>query len=141
MQPLQAAAPASTRFVLVSATLPDHTFAALREAFPGLTPAFGPGLHRVAAGVTEELVDCSGGDEVSLESGVARKLEALSAALARHRAARAVVFCNKIEACRAVENHLRRRHGGGDASGGAARVEVCVCVCGDCVLCTRSSLF
>lgn len=50
MAPLQEAAPPSTRFVLVSATLPDHTFATLREAFPGLAPAFGPGLHRVSAG-------------------------------------------------------------------------------------------
>ncbi|GBF95962.1 DEAD-box ATP-dependent RNA helicase [Raphidocelis subcapitata] len=113
VEPLQAAAPMTTRFVLVSATLPAHTFQSLREAFPGVTPAFGPGLHRVAAGVTEELVDCSGGDEISLETGVQRKLEALTDALERHRARRAIVFCNKLEACRAVENYLRRSHGAG----------------------------
>jgi hypothetical protein len=50
VQPLQAAAPPSTRFVLVSATLPQHTFEALKGLFPGLVPAFGPGLHRVSAG-------------------------------------------------------------------------------------------
>lgn len=33
------------------------------------------------SGLVEELVDCSGGDEVSLESGVARKLQALHASL------------------------------------------------------------
>jgi hypothetical protein len=38
-------------------------------------------------------------------------LQALSASLERHQAQRVVVFCNKIEACRAVENHLRRHHG------------------------------
>ncbi|KAI8469617.1 MAG: P-loop containing nucleoside triphosphate hydrolase protein [Monoraphidium minutum] len=130
VEPLQAAAPTPTRFVLVSATLPQHTFEKLREVFPGMEPAFGPGLHRVSAGVVEELVDCSGGDEVSLESGVARKLKALSACLERHGAQRAVVFCNKIEACRAVENHLRRHHRpaaapaqpwGGSGEGGAWR--------------------
>ncbi|KIZ01662.1 DEAD-box ATP-dependent RNA helicase 50 [Monoraphidium neglectum] len=50
VEPLQSAAPSSTRFVLVSATLPQHTFEKLREVFPGLEPAFGPGLHRVSAG-------------------------------------------------------------------------------------------
>jgi ATP-dependent RNA helicase DDX18/HAS1 len=33
----------------------------------------------------EELIDCSGGDEISLETGTARKLEALMAALDRNR--------------------------------------------------------
>jgi hypothetical protein len=33
----------------------------------------------------EELVDCSGGEEVSLESGTQRKLEALQEALNRVR--------------------------------------------------------
>lgn len=37
------------------------------------------------AGVVEELIDCSGGDEISLETGTARKLEALMAALNRNR--------------------------------------------------------
>ena len=37
--------------------------------------------------------------------------QALSSALDRHRAQRVIIFCNKIEACRAVENHLNRRHG------------------------------
>ena len=56
----------------------------------------------------EELIDCSGGEEVSLESGNARKLQALDGSLRQHGAARALVFCNKIENCRTVENHLRR---------------------------------
>lgn len=59
-------------------------------------------------GLTEELIDCSGGEEISLESGTARKLDALFAALRRHRSARTVVFCNKIETCRVVENSIRR---------------------------------
>jgi len=56
-----------------------------------------------------------------------------------------MVFCNKIEACRAVENHLRRKHGRrltaqqqqqqqegeGEASDpvGNTPVQVCMCVC------------
>jgi hypothetical protein len=48
--PLRAAAPASMRCVLVSATLPQHTFDELQELFMGLGAAFGPGLHRTAQG-------------------------------------------------------------------------------------------
>ncbi len=56
----------------------------------------------------EELIDCSGGDEVNLETGTARKLQALRSTLAAHGAQRVVVFCNKIETCRVVENGLKR---------------------------------
>ncbi|GFR42534.1 hypothetical protein Agub_g3439 [Astrephomene gubernaculifera] len=73
-----------------------------------LQAIFGPGLHRTAAGLVEELVDCSGGDEVSEESGRKRKLEALQALLSRHAAPRTLVFCNKIPTCREVENFLAR---------------------------------
>jgi hypothetical protein len=48
--PLRASAPASMRCVLVSATLPQHTFDELQELFVGLSAAFGPGLHRTATG-------------------------------------------------------------------------------------------
>lgn len=47
--PLRAAGP-DMRCVLVSATLPQHTFDQLQELFPGLGAAFGPGLHRTASG-------------------------------------------------------------------------------------------
>ena len=50
MEPLKAAAPASLRFVLVTATLPQHTLAQLRLDFPNLALASGPGLHRTAVG-------------------------------------------------------------------------------------------
>ncbi|WIA31756.1 hypothetical protein OEZ86_002630 [Tetradesmus obliquus] len=107
--PLRAAAGPGLRCVLVSATLPQHTFDELQELFMGLGAAFGPGLHRTATGCVEELVDCSGGDEISLESGTARKLEAMMQALDRVRSPRTLVFCNKIETCRVVENALKRR--------------------------------
>lgn len=52
--------------------------------------------------MVEQLVDCSGGDEVSEESGFQRKAAALLAVLQEQRAERAIVFCNKIETCRKV---------------------------------------
>lgn len=108
VMPLQEAAPPSTRFVLVTATLPAAAYTELELQFPGLVGAFGPGLHRSPPGVTEQIVDCSGGDEVSEESGQRRKMAALFASLQERRTPRAIVFCNKIETCRAVENFLNR---------------------------------
>ncbi|MEW5304328.1 MAG: hypothetical protein WDW36_006945 [Sanguina aurantia] len=112
MAPLKEAAPPGLRFVLVSATLAQHVFGELRQSFPDMTPVFGPGLHRTANGLTEELLDCSGGEEVSLESGTNRKLEALGAAMVRHQSRRILVFCNKIDSCREVENFLKRQDPG-----------------------------
>jgi hypothetical protein len=48
--PLRAAAPSSMRFVLVTATMPQHTFAELRDIWPEIRTVLGPGLHRTAAG-------------------------------------------------------------------------------------------
>lgn len=55
-------------------------------------------------------MDCSGGDEITLEAGQKRKLDALAELLTRHAVSRTIVFCNKIETCRAVENFLNRRN-------------------------------
>ena len=106
--PLKAACPESTRWVLVTATLPTEVYYQLEPLFPGLVAALGPGLHRTAPGVTEQIVDCSGGDEITEESGVRRKSAALFAAIQELRASRTIVFCNKIETCRKVENFLNR---------------------------------
>jgi superfamily II DNA/RNA helicase len=112
------------RFVLVSATIPAGALASLRDLFPGLVGAFGPGLHCTSPGLREELVDCSGGSgEFSLESGNARKLSALRRALRRVGAERAVVFCNKLETCRLVENAMRRWRDAALAGGGAGGEE------------------
>ena len=54
-------------------------------------------------------MDCSGGDEITLEAGQKRKLDALAELLGRHAVPRTIVFCNKIDTCRAVENFLNRR--------------------------------
>ena len=70
-------------------------------------------------------MDCSGGDEISEETGFLRKADALQRVLAKHAATRAIVFCNKIDTCRRVENLLNRRVAGREpAGGGAVGVEV-----------------
>ena len=46
MAPLREAAPSSTRFVLVTASLPEQTWMYLQQQFPGVQPVLGPGLHR-----------------------------------------------------------------------------------------------
>lgn len=63
----------------------------------------------LCAGVTEQLVDCSGGDDFTPEGGTTRKLAALAAVLQQNPVPRTMIFCNKIEVCRTVENFLSRR--------------------------------
>ena len=60
------------------------------------------------AGVLEQIVDCSGGDEISEESAIQRKCVATLASLQEQKAERTIIFCNKIETCRKVENFLNR---------------------------------
>ena len=51
---IRQAAPDSTRFVLVTATVPEETYEQLsRTAFPGMKVAFGPRLHRPSSGALE----------------------------------------------------------------------------------------
>ena len=52
--------------------------------------------------LTERVVDCSGGDEISEESGFQRKAEALLGLLGQEKSARTLIFCNKIPTCRKV---------------------------------------
>ena len=110
-----------TKFVLVTATIPEDVLRQLEAFFEGdLRVVQGPGLHRPAAGLLERLVDCSGGDVVDDQSGFYRKYRALEQLLEAERekgkgrkgkggaARRMLLFCNKIETCRRVENMLRR---------------------------------
>ena len=52
--------------------------------------------------LTERVVDCSGGDEISEESGFQRKAEQLLALLGQEQHPRTLIFCNKIPTCRKV---------------------------------------
>ena len=110
--PLKAAASPNATFVLVTATLPEPVWAQLEADFGGrVTPVLGPGLHRPAPGVTQQIVDCSGGDDFLPAGGRARKLDALIPLLSGSAATHTVIFCNTIDGCRAVENVVKRKLG------------------------------
>ena len=110
--PLKAAASPNATFVLVTATLPEPVWAQLEADFGGrVVPVLGPGLHRPAPGVTQQIVDCSGGDDFTPAGGRARKLDALIPLLSGFAATHTVIFCNTIDGCRAVENVVKRKLG------------------------------
>ena len=54
--------------------------------------------------LTERVIDCSGGEVISEDSGLQRKLESLSTLLAQEQRSRTVIFCNKIPTCRKVSS-------------------------------------
>jgi len=58
--------------------------------------------HRPAPGSTEQLVDCSGGNDISEESGFERKAVAMLGILKDQKASRTIIFCNKLTTCRKV---------------------------------------
>ena len=66
-------------------------------------------MQGLSTGVTEELVDVSGGDDFSLAAATQRKLDAVGKLLDKSRAARVIIFCNKLETCREVENFVGRK--------------------------------
>jgi len=107
--PIRNAVKPGTQFVLVTATIPDEVLRQLKRFFESdIRVVQGPGLHRPSAGMLERLIDCSGGDVFDEESGFYRKFKALLDLLEVDRANRALLFCNKIETCRKVENFLTR---------------------------------
>ena len=79
------------------------------DDFPDLAPAIGKGLHMPAPGATVLVVDCSGGDVINEETGFERKAQALLEGIRQIPALRTLVFCNKIETCRKLENVLSRQ--------------------------------
>lgn len=111
LAPIGSQAPDGSQFLFVTATLPQEVSDMVKAEFPDTRFITGPGLHRVAPGVQEVLVDCSGPpDEIkNEETGLARKREALMSQLDRRASAlRTLIFCNTIKSCREVENMLRR---------------------------------
>jgi ATP-dependent RNA helicase DDX18/HAS1 len=103
---LRAAAPPTANYIFVTATLPKPVEDALRADFQTLKVIKGPGLHMAVPGVRHVLVECAG---TSADVALKEKLGALDAALAQAASRRTLVFCNSIDECRAVENHLERR--------------------------------
>jgi len=106
-----AAAPSSlTQFVFVTATLPDSVVDSVTREFLNVQMIKGPGLHRVALTVKENLVDVSlpPVSNRDLVLGFDVKAKMLMKALRANRCKRTVVFCNTVESCRKVENLIRR---------------------------------
>ena len=113
--PIRNATKPGTQFVLVTATIPDDVLRQLKDFFESdIRVVQGPGLHRPAAGMIERLIDCSGGDVFDDQSGFYRKFKALLDLLDVDKADRTLLFCNKIDTCRKIENFLTRADRDGD---------------------------
>lgn len=113
--PIRNAVPPSAQFVLVTATIPDDVLKQLKDFFNAdIRVIQGPGLHRPSAGMLERLIDCSGGEVFDDQSGFYRKFKALMDLLEVDRAERTLLFCNKIDTCRKIENMLTRADRDGD---------------------------
>lgn len=103
-------APVTTQYLFVTATLPLDIYNKVVETFPDCEVIMGPGVHRTSSRLEEILVDCSGDDneEKNPETAFSNKKTALLKIIEESPVRKTIVFCNKIETCRKVENALRR---------------------------------
>ncbi|XP_078162140.1 DEAD-box ATP-dependent RNA helicase 50-like [Carex rostrata] len=110
LQSLVGAAPVSAQYVFVTATLPLEIYNKVVEFFPDCEVIMGPGVHRTSSGLEEVLVDCSGdaNEEKNPETAFTNKKNALLKLVQESPVRKTIVFCNKIETCRRVENVLKR---------------------------------
>ncbi|KAJ1696035.1 hypothetical protein LUZ63_012733 [Rhynchospora breviuscula] len=110
LQGLISAAPVSVQYLFVTATLPVEIYNKVVEVFPDCEVIMGPGMHRTSSGLEEVLVDCSGdaNEEKNPETAFANKKNALLKLIQDSPVRKTIVFCNKIETCRKVENVLKR---------------------------------
>eukprot|EP00850_Spirogloea_muscicola_P013785 SM000095S24999 [mRNA] locus=s95:467682:471395:+ [translate_table: standard] len=122
--PIKAALPSGsgTQYVHVTATMPVDVHNALMEQLPGAVLLMGPSLHRTSLGLQEGslawqvLVDCSSNNEEHTpESAFLRKRDALLQLVDQKKVPKTIIFCNKIETCRDVENALARHDRQGKA--------------------------
>ncbi|KAL9233035.1 hypothetical protein vseg_008078 [Gypsophila vaccaria] len=109
-QSLINSSPVTTQYLFVTATLPVDIYNKIVTIFPDCEVIMGPGMHRTSPGLEEVLVDCSGADgsEKTPETAFSNKKSALLKLAEENRVSRTIVFCNKIETCRKVENALKR---------------------------------
>lgn len=100
-----------TQFVFVTATLPDSIVDTITAEFPGVVQVKGPGLHRLAPSLKENLVDVSVPSDSNRNEALCFDVKAkqLLKALRQNRCRRTLVFCNTVESCRSVENLLNRK--------------------------------
>ncbi|ONK78823.1 uncharacterized protein A4U43_C02F22800 [Asparagus officinalis] len=109
LQSLISSAPMEAQYVFVTATLPVDIYNKLVQIFPDCGVTMGPGIHRTSSRLEEVLVDCSGeGMEKNPETAFINKKSALLQLAEESPVAKTIVFCNKIETCRKVENVLKR---------------------------------
>mmetsp|Transcript_12978 Transcript_12978/g.19774 ORF Transcript_12978/g.19774 Transcript_12978/m.19774 type:complete len:346 (-) Transcript_12978:185-1222(-) len=111
------AAPESTQFVFVTATLPDNVVQNVKAEFPNVVTVKGPGLHKVAPNVQEHLVDVSVPPAMNRDRAACFNLKSseLMRSLRKNKSERTLIFCNTVESCRSVENFLKRNDRRGKA--------------------------
>lgn len=109
-QNLVTSSPVTTQYLFVTATLPADIYNKLVEVFPDCKVIMGPSMHRISPGLEEVLVDCSGNDaaEKSPEMAFHNKKSSLLRLVEKIPVPKTIIFCNKIETCRKVENILKR---------------------------------
>ncbi|KDP28022.1 hypothetical protein JCGZ_19102 [Jatropha curcas] len=110
LQSLMNSSPLATQYLFVTATLPVDVYNKLIEIFPDCEMIMGPSMHRTSTRLEEVLVDCSGeiGTERTPETAFVNKKHALLQLMEQSPVSKTIVFCNKIETCRKVENVLKR---------------------------------
>ncbi|GKU96056.1 hypothetical protein SLEP1_g9337 [Rubroshorea leprosula] len=109
LKSLITSSPVAAQYLFVTATLPVDIYNKLVEVFPDCEVIMGPGMHRTSSGLEEFLVDCSGeGDEKTPDTAFMNKKNALLKLVEESLVHKTIVFCNKIETCRKVENALKR---------------------------------
>ncbi|XP_058075969.1 DEAD-box ATP-dependent RNA helicase 50 isoform X2 [Magnolia sinica] len=110
LQSLIYSVPMTTQYLFVTATLPLDIYNKLVQVFPDCEAVMGPGMHRTSSGLEEALVDCSGddGEEKTPETAFLNKKSALLQIVEETPVPKTIIFCNKIETCRKVENVLKR---------------------------------
>uniref|UniRef100_A0A0C9RPX7 TSA: Wollemia nobilis Ref_Wollemi_Transcript_28233_2443 transcribed RNA sequence n=1 Tax=Wollemia nobilis TaxID=56998 RepID=A0A0C9RPX7_9CONI len=109
LEKLTNSAPLVAQYLFVTATLPLDVHNKILEKFPDCKAIFGPRLHRTCSGLEEILIDCSGeGEERNPETAFENKKTALLQLLEQSPVQKTLIFCNKIETCRKVENVLKR---------------------------------
>ncbi|KAI7745024.1 hypothetical protein M8C21_030693 [Ambrosia artemisiifolia] len=110
LESLMNLSPVTTQYLFVTATLPVNVYNKLVENFPDCEVIMGPGMHRTSSGLEEILVDCSGEDgmEKTQDTAFLNKKSALLKLVEEGPVTKTIIFCNKIETCRKVENALTR---------------------------------
>ncbi|KAF5736838.1 DEAD-box ATP-dependent RNA helicase 50-like [Tripterygium wilfordii] len=110
LQCLMNSSPVATQYLFVTATLPVDIYNKLVEVFPDCEVIMGPGMHRISPRLEEILVDCSGDAMAAKtpETAFHNKKSALLQLVQQNPVPKTIVFCNKIETCRKVENALKR---------------------------------